>query len=164
MDVTAVDWEKEKRIKKEREKAAKDLLEQEAKQNSVNQGYFPYQIYKYNRKAGYVRDPEVINDRLEFWAGVGLVFTILRLVFLGILLAVDPEALGEALTIIVSLLRGVGELVGMLVSVVVIAYSIVMAVRKKARSSNALITAIVALTLQILATTVYLVMMISSHV
>ena len=163
MDDTAVDWEKEKRIKKEREKAAKDLLEQEAKQNSVNQGYFPYQIYKYNRKAGYVRDPEVINDRLEFWAGVGLAFTILRLVFLSILLAVG-DALGDALSIIVSLLRGVGELVGMLVSVVVIAYSIVMAVRKKAKSSNALITAIVALTLQILATTVYLVMMISSHV
>ena len=32
MDDTAVDWEKEKRIKKEREKAAKDLLEQEVKQ------------------------------------------------------------------------------------------------------------------------------------
>ncbi len=73
MDDTAVEQEKQERINQEREKAAEDLLEQEAKQNKINQGYFGSK--EYGRIRGYSKDPEAIRKSLERLAriGVGLV-------------------------------------------------------------------------------------------
>ncbi len=149
MDNDLIDLEKMRRGKEAQERAERDLLETEPKENKVNQGFLSAKEYG-AKPHGFTWDEETIRKNLERLANIGLLMTICAVAYGFIELAVGVINLGAGFGQIFGAVMTISKVVGLLCSGVALVSSIIVIRLKKYKIWNALITAAIAFALYLI--------------